>query len=92
MPLLSGSSLITSLRTKMLYDNSQLKDLEICVMSGTIIGSWKFWEADTRRVLRSLREDGSLRKKLELLIKDSRHNDLAEAAQAVLDSCNYMNI
>lgn len=97
MPLLS--SLITSPHTKMLYDNSQLKDLETYVSCLERLSdfkddhwSWKFWEKETLRLLLSLREDAklhpifedSLRQKLVELIIDSRSNNLAEAARGVL--------
>jgi hypothetical protein len=90
MPLLS--SLITSPRTKMLYDHSQLKDLETYVSSLAQLSDFKddpFWD---RRFLKHLREDAkrhpileyTLRKKLVELIKDSRSKDLTDAAIAVL--------
>jgi hypothetical protein len=90
MPLLS--SLITSPRTKMLYDHSQLKDLETYVSSLAQLSDFKddpFWD---RRFLKHLREDAkrhpileyTLRKKLVELIEDSRSKDLTDAAIAVL--------
>ena len=90
MPLLS--SLITSPRTKKLYDHSQLKDLEIYVSSLAQLSDFKhdhFWDWD---FLKNLREDAkshpvledTLRKKLVELIKDSRSDDLRAAASVVL--------
>ena len=90
MPLLS--SLITSPRTKKLYDHSQLKDLEIYVSSLAQLSDFKhdhFWDWE---FLKNLREDAkshpvledTLRKKLVELIKDSRSDDLRAAASVVL--------
>ena len=95
MPLLS--SLITSPRTKMLYDHSQLKDLETYVSCLAQLSDFKddpFWSLSSRnlKLLKHLREDAkwhpileiSLHRKLVEFIKDSRSNDLVQDAKVVL--------
>jgi hypothetical protein len=96
MPLLS--SLITSPRTKMLYDHSQLKDLETYVLSLAILSDFKddnFWDP---RFLKHLGEDvkshpileDTLREKLVELIKDPRSNtNVTSAASIALNNFGW---
>jgi len=90
MPLLS--SLITSPRTKMFYNHSQLKDLEIYVSCLAQLSDFKDDSIWDRKLWWHLREDAkghpiledSLRDKLVELIQDSRSNDLTHDARVVL--------
>lgn len=90
MPLLS--SLITSPRTKMLYDHSQLKDLETYVSCLAQLSDFKDDSVWDMKLWWHLREDAKghpiledpLRKKMVELIQDSRSNDLTQDARVVL--------
>lgn len=98
MPLFS--SLITSPRTKMLYEDSQLKDLETYVSCLAQLSDFQdddIWNRSNWKLLIHLREDAkghpiledSLRNKLVELIKDSRSNNLTEVAGVVLSNFGF---
>ena len=95
MPLLS--SLITSPRTKLLHDPSQLKDLEIYVSFLAHLSDFEDDRFRDWKFLKHLGEDAkshpvledTLRKKLVELIKYSRSDDLTAAAGVVLSKFGF---